>query len=276
MSQHLSFSPEELTFTISDHAVAETKLHIKNHGDSPCAFKVKTTTPDRYLVKPNHGLIHQNAVTELSIVIVKAKQRDIVSEAKSGGGIMCTDKFLVQSLVVNKALMKELVGRTSSELAGAITHIFKEQKTPSAKKLLVQFRYLEETTDRYQASLGPSTGFTESVKTLTPEINSVIPGTPEATFTEIIALRKKYDDLVAFAVRLTAERDSFSAELQATKKVHRLHNLDKSEHRQLSNEVPIREQAKNSPIWCQLQLLFAVFLAFMLGNAMCPAPLQNN
>jgi len=40
-----------------------------------------------------------------------------------------------------------------------------------------------------------------------------MPGTPEAMFAEIVTLRKKYDDLVAFTVNLTAERDSLSADL---------------------------------------------------------------
>ena len=45
-----------------------------------------------------------------------------------------------------------------------------------------------------------------------------MPGTPEAMFAEIVALRKKYDDLVAFTVKLTTERDSLSSDLLLIKK----------------------------------------------------------
>ena len=73
----LKFSPDEcLDIVFSEGDNAETKLQITNIGLSPCIFKVKTTTPDRYLVKPNHGLIRQAAVTEISIVVVQSKKKD--------------------------------------------------------------------------------------------------------------------------------------------------------------------------------------------------------
>lgn len=48
-------------------------------------------------------------------------------------------------------------------------------------------------------------------------LSSPMPGTPEAMFAEIVTLRKKYDDLVAFTVNLTAERDSLSADLAGSR-----------------------------------------------------------
>ena len=45
----------------------------------------------------------------------------------------------------------------------------------------------------------------------------VSPGSPEAIFAELSALRKKYDDLVAYTVNLTGDRDYLNNELATVK-----------------------------------------------------------
>ena len=49
----------------------------------------------------------------------------------------------------------------------------------------------------------------------------VSPGSPEAIFAELSALRKKYDDLVAYTVNLTGDRDYLNNELATVKYVRR-------------------------------------------------------
>ena len=72
----LSFVPDEsLTIRVSEAHQAQTALRINNLTAENVAFKVKTTTPERYLVKPNHGLIRDGCTAEITIIIVSTKKK---------------------------------------------------------------------------------------------------------------------------------------------------------------------------------------------------------
>jgi len=210
----LTFTPEEtLTIRVSEGHPAQTTLRIGNPTAENVAFKVKTTTPERYLVKPNHGLIRDGCNAEIAIIIVHAKKKDILTKATINGPINCSDKFLVQSATIESAVMDDLESKTSHELADAITRLFgkKEKKELRAKKIPVELLFVDLPSD--DMNLGDEKGRFFLQKSLEATAPVPIPGTPEAMFPEIVALRKKYDDLVAFTVNLTAERDSLSADL---------------------------------------------------------------
>jgi len=266
--QLLSFSPDErLVIAFSDHTTAATKLHITNIGRSSYAFKIKTTTPDRYLVKPNHGLIHQDAIAEISIVVVQTKKKDIVTKAKSHNAIKCTDKFLIQSSIVDQLVVCELENKTSSELAEAITRLFskREKKLLNAKKLLVDFTYTElNGENRYQFDKEVAK---ESIKKMSLDTTAPasVPGTPEAMFAEIVALRKKYDDLVAFTVKLTAERDSLSSDLYIAKS-----KLDdghySTAHSSNSNHKHTDSVKKGTRASSAVQLILIIIFSFLMGH----------
>jgi len=60
------------------------------------AFKVKTTAPKQYCVRPNSGFIQPNSSVEVQ-VLLQAMKEDPPLDAK------CRDKFLVQSVVMSSA-----------------------------------------------------------------------------------------------------------------------------------------------------------------------------
>ena len=209
----LSFVPDEsLTIRVSEAHQAQTALRINNLTAENVAFKVKTTTPERYLVKPNHGLIRDGCTAEITIIIVSTKKKEILNKFTLNGPFDCNDKFLVQSATIDNAIMDDLESKTSHELADAITRLFckKDKKELHAKKIPVSLLFLDPPSEA--ASLGSERG-----RLLHGPLEATapvpIPGTPEAMFAEIVALRKKYDDLVAFTVNLTAERDALTADL---------------------------------------------------------------
>ncbi|KAL2146209.1 hypothetical protein VTI28DRAFT_4788 [Corynascus sepedonium] len=70
--------------------IAQT-LKIKNPNSSPVAFKVKTTAPKQYCVRPNSGRIEPGREVEVSILLQAMKQEPTEK---------CRDKFLVQSLII--------------------------------------------------------------------------------------------------------------------------------------------------------------------------------
>ncbi|KAM6528790.1 phosphatidylinositol-binding protein scs2, variant 2 [Fusarium falciforme] len=69
--------------------VAQT-LTIKNPSSTPVAFKVKTTAPKQYCVRPNAGRIEAGQSFDVA-VLLQAMKQDPPPDAR------CRDKFLVQS-----------------------------------------------------------------------------------------------------------------------------------------------------------------------------------
>ena len=68
-------------------------LRIRNPHSDPVAFKVKTTAPKQYCVRPNSGRIDPGSEVEVQ-VLLQAMKEDPPLDQK------CRDKFLVQSFTV--------------------------------------------------------------------------------------------------------------------------------------------------------------------------------
>ncbi|PHH64244.1 hypothetical protein CDD81_4858 [Ophiocordyceps australis] len=82
--------PLELSFRRPFTEEVSQTLTIKNTTSSPLAFKVKTTAPKQYCVRPNAGRIEPGQDFDVT-VLLQAMKSDPPLETK------CRDKFLVQS-----------------------------------------------------------------------------------------------------------------------------------------------------------------------------------
>ncbi|CAI9275058.1 unnamed protein product [Lactuca saligna] len=76
-----------------------SSVHISNISDEYVAFKVKTTSPKRFCVRPNSGIISPKS--ECSFTVTMQGLRSHPSEVE------CKDKFLVQSTVVDSGTKEE-------------------------------------------------------------------------------------------------------------------------------------------------------------------------
>ncbi|KAG5939295.1 hypothetical protein E4U60_000954 [Claviceps pazoutovae] len=81
--------PQELSFTRPFTIEVARTLTIRNTGTVPLAFKVKTTAPKQYCVRPNAGRIEPGNSFDVT-VLLQAMKQDAPLDAK------CRDKFLVQ------------------------------------------------------------------------------------------------------------------------------------------------------------------------------------
>uniref|UniRef100_A0A1I8I184 MSP domain-containing protein n=1 Tax=Macrostomum lignano TaxID=282301 RepID=A0A1I8I184_9PLAT len=107
-SQILSLKPDsELVFRGPFDRVVTTTLRLSNPvADQPVAFKVKTTAPKRYCVRPNSGLIQAGGEVEVAVMLQpSAGDQSDTAEQRS------RHKFMVQSLL--------MPARTPPNLAGA-------------------------------------------------------------------------------------------------------------------------------------------------------------
>eukprot|EP00591_Stephanopyxis_turris_P007829 CAMPEP_0195522318 /NCGR_PEP_ID=MMETSP0794_2-20130614/20383_1 /TAXON_ID=515487 /ORGANISM="Stephanopyxis turris, Strain CCMP 815" /LENGTH=322 /DNA_ID=CAMNT_0040652047 /DNA_START=125 /DNA_END=1093 /DNA_ORIENTATION=- len=204
------------------------------------AFKVKTTQPRRYLVRPNQGLIAPSGTETVSIILVdKDKQALLQSYDRLGQSALdhSKDKFLVQSTAVTHEFVETYGSKPSEgnkankELAEALTSMWNaagSSPTPVInKKLHVKHVVLESTTPH-----GATKDGDRSMPTL-PPAPAMENMSAEQMLVEVSNLRRKYDELVAFSVNLTAGRDMLNNTLEQTK-------------RDLNREMALRASAENS------------------------------
>ncbi|KAF9972673.1 phosphatidylinositol-binding protein scs2 [Actinomortierella ambigua] len=83
----------QLAFRRPLTSVIKQTLTIRNTSQLPVAFKVKTTAPKQYCVRPNSGRISPGQVLEVQVQLQPMKE-DPPMDFK------CRDKFLVQSIAI--------------------------------------------------------------------------------------------------------------------------------------------------------------------------------
>ncbi|KAF2127084.1 VAMP-associated protein [Dothidotthia symphoricarpi CBS 119687] len=89
----VELDPVELGFKRPFQQEVSQSLRLMNPHSDPIAFKVKTTAPKQYCVRPNSGRIEPGQDVEVQILL-QAMKEDPPPDAK------CRDKFLVQSVLV--------------------------------------------------------------------------------------------------------------------------------------------------------------------------------
>ncbi|KAH7277605.1 hypothetical protein KP509_39G059000 [Ceratopteris richardii] len=95
----LSIQPGELQFQFEIRKQVACSLQLSNTTDSPVAFKVKTTSPKKYCVRPNTGLVSPNGTCYITVTM--QAQREAPPD------MQCKDKFLVQSVVVPEGFKEQ-------------------------------------------------------------------------------------------------------------------------------------------------------------------------
>ncbi|KAI1173141.1 putative integral ER membrane protein Scs2 [Nemania sp. FL0916] len=89
----VEIDPQELGFHRPFTVEVLENLKIKNPGTQPVAFKVKTTAPKQYCVRPNSGRVEPGREVEVQVILQAMKQ-------EPPPGTKCRDKFLVQSVTI--------------------------------------------------------------------------------------------------------------------------------------------------------------------------------
>lgn len=224
---HLSVDPEtELTFTLSAAEATPRctmTLRHKEPTGSPVAFKVKTTQPRRYLVRPNQGLIESGGTQQVQILLVEKDKTSLLQSYQRLGQTALDhskDKFLVQSVTIDHSQVEQMKdydnltsmwasvgsgggGATTGDVANRklhVRHVVEKLINPS----------LSDDKDGTHGDGDNRTGGTSGLP--------VEKMSQEQLATEMTNLRRKYDELVAFSVNLTAERDILSNTLEQTKR----------------------------------------------------------
>mmetsp|Transcript_51718 Transcript_51718/g.124824 ORF Transcript_51718/g.124824 Transcript_51718/m.124824 type:complete len:342 (+) Transcript_51718:101-1126(+) len=237
MSSLLKIDPEsELNFQLSStEATPKCTMTLSHAGGTTeaVAFKVKTTQPRRYLVRPNQGLVLPGQSETISILLVEKDKAVLMQSYErlgQAGLDHSKDKFLVQSTTVDKEFAaKKNNGGDATAMYDALTSMWNSVTSSGGgssaqlqnKKLHVKHTVVASggsgsapasSTPRSSGGGGHQPKLEKMTHSNTKDM------TPDQLKSELTHLRRKYDELVTFSVNLTAERDILSNTLEQTKR----------------------------------------------------------
>ncbi|KAE8157795.1 PapD-like protein [Aspergillus tamarii] len=116
--------PPELAFKRPFNREVCQILHLNNENQEPVVFKVKTTAPKHYCVRPNSGRIEPGKSVDVQ-VLLQAMKEEPAPDAK------CKDKFLVQTVAVTRDM----------EFAN-VTSIFEKASKASIQERKIRVNWL--------------------------------------------------------------------------------------------------------------------------------------
>lgn len=100
----VSVEPDELVFKFELRRQIPVGLTMRNLTNKRVAFKVKTTNPKKYSVRPSHGFLDGKSVLEITVTMNSQREPPVSYQN-------CRDKFLIQTAVVGadvKSVTSEL------------------------------------------------------------------------------------------------------------------------------------------------------------------------
>ncbi|XP_065039891.1 vesicle-associated protein 2-1-like [Musa acuminata AAA Group] len=90
--QMISVHPEELTFELELEKPSYCNIKVANNTEHHVAFKVKTTSPTKYFVRPNASVVQP--WDSCTVTVSHQAQKEYPPD------MQCKDKFLIQSAKV--------------------------------------------------------------------------------------------------------------------------------------------------------------------------------
>ncbi|XP_018820307.1 vesicle-associated protein 1-2-like [Juglans regia] len=107
----LNIEPQELQFPFELRKQISCSLQLSNKTDNQVAFKVKTTNPKKYCVRPNTGILLPRSTCDVTVTMQAQKE--------APPDMQCKDKFLLQSVVASPgATVKEITPEMFNKESG--------------------------------------------------------------------------------------------------------------------------------------------------------------
>ncbi|KAA8536936.1 hypothetical protein F0562_029414 [Nyssa sinensis] len=88
----LDIQPRDLKFTFELKKQSSCAVRLINKSTHYLAFKVKTTSPKKYCVRPNTGIIEPKSTCDFTVTMQ--------AQRVAPPDMLCKDKFLIQSTIV--------------------------------------------------------------------------------------------------------------------------------------------------------------------------------
>ncbi|KAJ1513136.1 phosphatidylinositol-binding protein scs2 [Coelomomyces lativittatus] len=160
---------DQLVFSKPAKDGTKTILKVKNKGNHMLAFKIKTTAPRLYCVRPNAGCIFPFDTIDIQVVVQPIKENFTAEQLTK-----CKDKFLVQSV----ELLPNEVELPTLELWPHIESVRKD----AIHEQKIRCVYIDPVL-ALTPSLSPGPQMNEPQKTMEPsstDTNMTVPTTMDA------------------------------------------------------------------------------------------------
>lgn len=117
MGDLISIHPSELKFPFELRKQSSCSMQLTNKTEKYVAFKVKTTNPKKYCVRPNSGIVLPGS--SCNVTVTMQAQKEAPPEP-------CRDKFLVQSVVTpDGTTSKDITPEMFNKEDGRVVNEFK-------------------------------------------------------------------------------------------------------------------------------------------------------
>ncbi|KAL6659327.1 hypothetical protein ACP70R_003367 [Stipagrostis hirtigluma subsp. patula] len=114
----LEIQPSELAFPFEIMKQSSCSMQLSNKTDHYVAFKVKTTNPKQYCVRPNIGVVLPGSTCDVTVTMQAQKE--------APPDMQCKDKFLVQSVAAeNGATTQDINAAMFNKEPGKVVDEFK-------------------------------------------------------------------------------------------------------------------------------------------------------
>ncbi|KAG5565506.1 hypothetical protein RHGRI_001409 [Rhododendron griersonianum] len=115
---HLNIQPSELKFPFELRKQSSCSMQLTNKTGQYVAFKVKTTNPKKYCVRPNNGIVSPDSACNVTVTMQAQKE--------APPDMQCKDKFLIQSVIApNGATAKDITPEMFNREDGKVIEEFK-------------------------------------------------------------------------------------------------------------------------------------------------------
>ncbi|KAJ1613054.1 vesicle-associated membrane protein [Cryptosporidium canis] len=234
--------PEKaLEFPLVLYSSITTPLIIENITSSTVAFKIKTTAPRGYLVRPSSGLIQSGQTKEIQVILQPLQSVEQASPSH---------RFLIQTTTFDSS-MEQLTKDFWQDLT-------KEQLFEHRLSVIFKQENMGVSEPISSSAAGSSSNSSQGapapvLSSGTVQPNSALTSTIDAEF------KNKYDELVQYCLALEKQSNELKEEVVSLKE-----KLEKSESKlKSSNQTNI---AQGFEFWHIIAMIIVAIVALKLIN----------
>ncbi|KAL7068546.1 MSP domain-containing protein [Cryptosporidium serpentis] len=227
--------PEKvLEFPLVLYSSVTCPLMLENITSTTVAFKIKTTAPRGYLVRPSSGIISPSQTKEVQIILQPLQSVEQASQSH---------RFLIQTTLCDnnvEQLPKDFWQEVNKEqiFEHRLSVIFKQDTPTDANP---------GSIDLSKGSLHPGSQ---------PASSSII--TNQSVHSGDVDLKNKYDELVQYCLALEKQSNELKGEAAILRE-----KLEKAERNVVNNST---QGAQGIEFWHVIAMVFVAIVALKLIN----------
>lgn len=171
MASALKWDPACLTFPVAIGKAAVQTLRATNSTSNAYTFKVKTTNPKRYSVRPNVGVVQPGQ--EVTVTVQLPALKEVPADMQK-----CKDKFQVLTLQLDPKVSEELQTKPEDAKRAELTAIWASDsaKDATVDKIRCAFTYDASYRDAPIPEEEPGQAAPYSPETVPPAAEGASPG----------------------------------------------------------------------------------------------------